>query len=90
MCMHMHVRVLGMRTTIEIGEEQRAQLLKLAARRGEKGFSKLVQEALELYLEAHSRADDKRRRALLLRGALGEKDAKRLREDTANIRGSWR
>jgi hypothetical protein len=88
--MHMHVRIRSMRTTIEIREEQRAQLLKLAARRGEKGFSNLVQEALELYLEAYSRADDKRRRALLLRGALGEKEAKRLRESTADIRGSWR
>jgi hypothetical protein len=86
----MHVRAWSVRTTIDIGEEQRAQLLKLAARRGEKGFSNLVQEALELYLEAHSRADDKRRRALLLRGALGDKDAKRLRERTASIRGSWR
>lgn len=88
--MHMHVKVQGMRTTIEIGEEQRAQLLKLAARRGEKGFSSLVREALELYLGAQSRADDMRRRALLLRGALNEKDVKRLRETTENIRGSWR
>jgi metal-responsive CopG/Arc/MetJ family transcriptional regulator len=79
-----------MRTTIEISEEHRAQLLQLAARRGEKGFSKLVREALETYLDAHSRADDKRRRALLLRGSLGEGGAKQLRERTADIRGSWR
>jgi hypothetical protein len=79
-----------MRTTIEIGEEQRAQLLTLAARRGEKGFSNLIREALALYLDAYARADDTRRRALLLRGALGEKDAQRLRQDTASIRGSWR
>ncbi|MBX3027213.1 hypothetical protein KF840_20125 [bacterium] len=79
-----------MRTTIEIRQEQRARLLELAARRGEKGFSNLVQEALELYLDAHARADDTRRRALLLRGVLDEKDAKRLREAAASIRGSWR
>ena len=79
-----------MRTTIEIGEEHRAQLLKLAARRGEKGFSNLVREALEAYLDAQSRADDKRRRALLLRGALDEGSARKLRASTAEIRGSWR
>ena len=40
-----------MRTTVEIPDEQRAKLLQLAAQRGEKGFSRLVQEALDLYLE---------------------------------------
>ena len=79
-----------MRTTIEISEEHRAQLLKLAARRGEKGFSNLVQEALDTYLEAQSGTDDKRRRALLLRGSLDERGAERLRAITAEIRGSWR
>lgn len=79
-----------MRTTIEISEEHRAQLLKLAARRGEKGFSNLVQEALDGYLEAQSRADDKRRRALLLRGALDEREAGRLRARAAALRESWR
>lgn len=39
-----------MRTTIELPDEQRAKLLELAARRGEKGFSKLVQEAVAEYL----------------------------------------
>ena len=39
-----------MRTTIEITEEQRAELLKLAAIRGHNGFSQLVQEALNEYL----------------------------------------
>lgn len=79
-----------MRTTIEISEEHRAQLLELAARRGEKGFSSLVQEALDAFLEAQSGADDKRRRALLLRGSLDERGAERLRASTAEIRGSWR
>ncbi len=46
-----------MRTTIEIPDEQRARLLEIAGRRGEKGFSKLVQEALELYLNDHERRD---------------------------------
>ena len=49
-----------MRTTVEITAEQRAQLLKLAARRGEKGFSGLVREALETYL-AHQRELEEKR-----------------------------
>jgi hypothetical protein len=39
-----------MRTTIEITDHQRARLLDLAARRGAKGFSRFVQEALDDYL----------------------------------------
>ena len=43
-----------MRTTIEIKPEHRARLLELAARRGNKGFSELVGEALEAYLRAET------------------------------------
>lgn len=43
---HTAVREAGaMRTTIEIKPEHRAKLLELAARRGAKGFSELVDEA---------------------------------------------
>jgi metal-responsive CopG/Arc/MetJ family transcriptional regulator len=40
------------RTTVELTDRQRAALRKLAAERGEKGFSRLVQEAIEHYLES--------------------------------------
>ena len=42
-----------MRTTVEITDAQRAELLKLAAQRGEKGFSAVIREALDLYLRQH-------------------------------------
>jgi predicted DNA-binding protein len=38
------------RTTVEITEEQRRRLIALATERGERGFSRIVQEALERYL----------------------------------------
>ena len=43
-----------MRTTIEIKPEHRAKLLELAARRGQKGFSHLIAEALEAFLRAET------------------------------------
>jgi hypothetical protein len=79
-----------MRTTVEITEIQRARLLELAARRGEKGFSKLVQAALDAYLEAESSQDDLRRQALAVRGALSDQDVDQLRDATREIRESWR
>ena len=79
-----------MRTTIEITSDQRARLMAIAARRGEKGFSKLVQEALDAYLRAQHREDEKKHRALLLKGTLAARDADRLRDATRRIRDSWR
>ena len=43
--MYMHMLdVQPMRTTIEITEAQRGELLKIASGRGEKGFSSVVRE----------------------------------------------
>ena len=44
-----------MRTTIELSNEQRAALYSMAAGRGMRGYSLLIQEALEKYLNLPSR-----------------------------------
>lgn len=80
----------GMRTTIEITPEQRVRLMEMAARRGEKGFSKIVREALDAYLRAQVGEAEKRRRVLLLKGALDADEADGLRAATQGIRESWR
>jgi len=77
-----------MRTTIEIRDEHRAALLELAAKRGLKGFSPLVDEALEAYLNAGP--EDRRRFVAGLRGALSSTEAEGLRRRTKAIRRSWR
>ncbi len=79
-----------MRTTIEITPEQRARLLEIAARRGEKGFSRLVQEALDAFLATEGEKDEYRRRAAKLRGAFTAREADALREATRALRESWR
>jgi metal-responsive CopG/Arc/MetJ family transcriptional regulator len=88
--MHVHAYIARMRTTVEVTAEQRARLMAMAARRGEKGFSKLVQQALTAFLEEQSGAEEKRRRAAMLKGVLSAHDADRLRAVTRDIRGSWR
>jgi predicted transcriptional regulator len=79
-----------MRTTIELKDEHRAKLLELAARRGEKGFSEVVAEAIESYLETLASDEAKRQAALELRGAFGDDDAAELRGATRSLRDSWR
>jgi metal-responsive CopG/Arc/MetJ family transcriptional regulator len=79
-----------MRTTIELKDEYRAKLLQIAARRGEKGFSKLIDEAVDLYLKTVAADEEQRQQALLLQGCLGKKDADQLRAATTALRESWR
>lgn len=81
-----------MRTTVEISDEQRAQLAQLAARRGEKGFSSIVQEAIDLYLRQLSDAERKRRikAALALAGSISENEAEEMRARIRDLRSRWR
>ena len=79
-----------MRTTIELKDEHRARLLEIAARRGEKGFSALINEAVEKYLEAADAGEARRKAALALRGRLGARETSGLRAATAALRESWR
>ncbi len=79
-----------MRTTIEIPDEQRAKLLEIAARRGENGFSKLVQEALELYLEEIAAREQRVNEALSAIGSLDDEGAQELRESVRQVRERWR
>lgn len=79
-----------MRTTIELTDEHRARLLELAARRGEKGFSSVIAEALDEHLRRLDAGADARQRALRVRGTLSRTDADRLRQNAAALRESWR
>ena len=79
-----------MRTTVEIKDEHRAKLLELAARRGEKGFSRLIGDAIEAYLRSIQERDRARRNALRLRGTVRRGEAQELRDRVEELRAVWR
>jgi predicted transcriptional regulator len=79
-----------MRTTIDISPEHRARLVELAARRGDKGFSRLIAEALEIFLARQERDEETLKRALAAGGSLADGDANELRSATTRLRESWR
>ncbi len=70
--------------------EHRARLLEIASRRGEKGFSSVVSEAIEAYLAEEANNDEVRKKALRAGGSLGRKEAEELRRRVAEIRARWR
>lgn len=86
----MHVTLSRMRTTVEISDAQRAKLLEIAARRGEKGFSRLVQEALDRYLADEASRKGRLEAALALGGSMSDKAADALEESVRKIRSHWR
>jgi hypothetical protein len=79
-----------MRTTVEITDAQRAGLLDLAARRGEKGFSRLVQEAIDRLLADKDSGKVRVETALALEGSITAAVADEIAASVSRIRRSWR
>ena len=77
-----------MRTTVEITAEQHRALSAIAQRRGVRGFSVLVQEALDGYL-ANLNTDEVEL-LLGLEGVATESDAREMRSRIKDTRSKWR
>ena len=77
-----------MRTTVEITDEQHRALSAIAQHRGVRGFSVLVQEALDGYL-ANLKTDEVDL-LLGLEGVLTESDAEEVRSRINDVRTTWR
>ncbi len=81
---------LDMRTTVEMKPQHRSALLALAARRGEKGFSSVLAEAIEEYLNEERTRVQRRKEVLSLAGSLSAGEAKSLRSTATSLRENWR
>jgi hypothetical protein len=89
--MHVHAcHHLIVRTTIELPDSQRARLLEVAARRGEKGFSRLIQEAVERLLSEDETRAVQVKAALALEGSMTDETADELTASVGRIRSNWR
>jgi hypothetical protein len=77
-----------MRTTVEISDEQHRALSAIAQRRGVRGFSVLVQEALDAYLATLN--TDAVDLLLGLEGVLSDSDAQEMRSRISDVRTTWR
>lgn len=79
-----------MRTTVEMKREHRDALLALAARRGERGFSKILAEAVGEYLVRHAERQRRLKDFLAIEGSLSTKEANDLRRNVKWLRRHWR
>ena len=79
-----------MRTTIEITDEQQARLTEIADRRGERDFSRIVQESVDLYLERIDRSNEAVHDAIAAIGSLSDESAEKIEAAMRDIRERWR
>lgn len=79
-----------MRTTIELDDEHRARLMEIAARRRLKGYSAIVQEAVDLYLKRGVPPAPDLKEFRGLRGSVSREQAEHLRSVASRLRSSWR
>jgi Arc/MetJ-type ribon-helix-helix transcriptional regulator len=73
-----------MRTTIELPDEHYRALRTLAARRGTRGFSPLIREAIDLLLAREDEAEIDE--ALALAGVLDDREADALEDHVRAVR----
>jgi hypothetical protein len=71
-------------------KEHRSALLALAADRGQKGFSSVLSEAIERYLDDAQKRAERRKRLLELQGSISSREAARLRSAVKKLRENWR
>ena len=79
-----------MRTTIELSNEHRSSLHSIAARRGLRGYSKLIQEAVDLYIQRMTAKEDTSEHLLAMRGTWNSQEAREFRRKLKEIRKNWK
>lgn len=66
------------RTNVEIRPEHIAKLREIAAKRGERGYARILAEAIESFIATQALEQERRRRAVAMAGALSDKEADRI------------
>ena len=79
-----------MRTTIELSDEHRSILHSLAAKRGLRGYSKVIQEAIDHYVRVKAHREKTLRSVLEMRGSWDKEEAQELRKRLKEIRRNWK
>jgi hypothetical protein len=75
-----------MRTTIELSDYHRSVLHFLAAQRRLRGYSKLIQEAIDFYIKEKVRRGNGVKRLLKMRGTWNKQEAKRVKKRVGEIK----
>jgi hypothetical protein len=78
-----------MRTTVEISDRQRGILLSLAAQRGLRGYSEIVQEALDQYIAGQTKELEINEKVLAMEGSWRQEETEETRSRLLELRERW-
>lgn len=79
-----------MRTSIEISNKHRRILLSLAAQKGLRGYSRIIQEALDYYIVHQTKMSERKRDILKMKGSWKAEETKEIRSKLTELRENWK
>jgi len=79
-----------MRTTVEIPEGQRRALHSLALRKGLRGFSQVIQEAISFYIQNRKELKDERIELLRMKGSWSAATTRQVKNRIQQVRKNWK
>lgn len=79
-----------MRATIELPDHLRAAVMAVAARKGYRGYSRVIVEALEFYLAEKEAKESGLQDLLDLRGSWSSREAASVRSEISRQRKNWK
>jgi metal-responsive CopG/Arc/MetJ family transcriptional regulator len=79
-----------MRTTVDLSDDLIAALHALAIRRGQRGYSKVMEEAVSTYLRDQKKRQRDLRAVLDIEGSWSQDEADEVRKNLQEARKNWR
>lgn len=79
----------SMRATVEIPDHLRAAVMAVAARKGYRGYSRVIVEALEFYLEEKEARESGLQDLLEMRGTWSRQEAADTKRRIDKARSNW-
>jgi len=79
-----------MRTTIELSNDLISTLRAIAVKKGYRGYSKIIEEALNFYLKENEKKKRGREKVLRMRGSWSLKEADKTKRRLEEVRKNWK
>jgi metal-responsive CopG/Arc/MetJ family transcriptional regulator len=78
-----------MRTTVELSDDLIAALHALAVKKGYRGYSRVMEEAVKNYLHQHEKKDRSLSVIMKMRGSWDSEEAAQMKKRLREVRKNW-
>ncbi|MDY7030332.1 MAG: hypothetical protein SVY10_00315 [Thermodesulfobacteriota bacterium] len=78
-----------MRTTVELSDRHRGILHALSTERGHRGYSKIIEEAIDFYISERALKDKAAQEIIMLKGSWNVEEGERIKTKLKKVRKDW-